>query len=148
MGEFRRWGIPWSLNLVSKEFNGQGCPALQPKTMTCITNFTVGGISIPAVPTPAIWYHEARGWPKSTIYFCRKCGGVYATAEVLVNGHQQDWTSHTGLCEECVDPHSLLAVPGSIWSPGIHPERNAILPRLLLLREFKLHEEWYDKRNQ
>lgn len=82
---------------------------------------------------------RTRAAPFSLAYFCPKCARIWARCKI----EGEPWMVTTVACLGC-GKLSLISIPGSLWR-ALDPDFNDALPREVLLREFKLHLQWYDK---
>lgn len=98
-------------------------------------SFFINGKYYGSFPRRALSRDGIKFVPRSYLFYCEKCGEVYARCPVVDENKQQlIWTSLLGICEKCHSP-SVFHAPGSIWS-GWDEDFVEIFSRELLLREF------------
>lgn len=83
-----------------------------------------------------------RAAPFSLAYFCPKCARIWARCKI----EGEPWMVTTVACSNC-GKFSLISIPGSLWR-ALDNDFNYALPREVLLREFELHLQWYDRYRQ
>lgn len=79
-------------------------------------------------------------WRTSSLYFCERCGEVYATV-ILQSLLVAPWQSYRGHCERCPKfPSPFL--PGSIWREWDR-EFTESLPEEVLRKELEIHLKFH-----
>ncbi len=92
--------------------------------------------------SPSVLVHNEVRAPLSYAWFCPKCGRIWAKAAV----EGQEFMVMTQPCDlETADNYFI--VPGSLWLT-LRPEYIQSLPREVLLREFQLHLNHYDRHHK
>lgn len=76
------------------------------------------------------------GAPRSTVWFCDRCGREYARVRVQTG---EGWEACHGRCQDC--PPMFCQAPGSLWKSW-DPEYQRGLSREALEWEFERHWDW------
>ena len=98
-------------------------------------------------PRKAIFVHSTLQEPTSDLYFCGRCGKVYATLPVIrADGSSTPWQSYRHICRQCGVSHQrfLGDWPGSIWRSWDH-DFLATLPVSVLQWELERHLDAYER---
>ena len=86
-----------------------------------------------------VFIHGDLAPPLSFAFFCPLHGDIWARAVVA----DRPWQMFRKLCPKH-EATSYYDVPGSIWL-ALEPEYLAAMPRSVLLREFTLHLNHYER---
>ena len=102
--------------------------------------FFLDGKLLGEAPRTLLNIHGEAQEPTSDLYFCQRCGVIYANLPVLhPNGRNTSYQSHRGLCHRCTGGHiGFHLTPGSLWREWDTPFLQA-LPLAVLQRELLLH---------
>lgn len=96
--------------------------------------FFVGGRMLATVDFP-----DPESSKLSLLWYCYRCGEVYARVVTEDEGKIAAWTPRQGCCSKCSpNPFVNRLVPGSIWDRDSLTDYNDTLPEAVMKREFEL----------
>lgn len=89
-------------------------------------------------PRQFILVHERYLPPLSVMFYCPKCGDVWAKCEVIADDKRQSWQSYARVCRKC-PMHPMSDVPAGSMYFGWDKGFNEALPKELVEREFNIY---------
>lgn len=109
--------------------------------MTFRQLFFIEGRLLGDCPRAFVLVHAEIQQPASALFFCRKCGEVFARCPILhPGGKSTHWQSFAKLCRKCSGDST--EVPGSLWLSW-DKEFLGALPMPVLQWELERHLDFY-----
>lgn len=108
--------------------------------------FFIEGKLLGEAPRQAEFREKTILEPSSDLYFCGRCGEVFARCPVLrTDGSSTWWQSYRCVCRKCASKqHYLSEWPGSIWRSWDHAFL-AALPVPVLQWELQRHIDSWER---
>jgi len=118
--------------------------------MPYLQHFFIEGQYIGSAERHVVRVHESVQPPWSMIFYCERCGDVYAKAPIELGRGPKGGTlisrfqSYSGLCRRHPPTHMFAEIPGSIWKHWDH-DFIAALPMPVLRWELERHLDAYER---
>lgn len=107
--------------------------------------FIVEGTFLGESPVAAFFAHEELRAPYSYLWFCERCGEVYARSPVIsAAGQTSPWQSFASTCRRCPPTSGVYRLPGSLWL-NWDKDLLAAFPDAVLRHETLRHLDYFDK---